>query len=111
MASFIDGTSNTIGFAEVKAYTPYLRNGGNPAAPNTPPPTDPAVVAAFGGEFKADSGHTEWVDARVHQTGVTTCFPPNTKVPGHRAAAPFTTSTSTRMPRGADATAASPTPR
>jgi prepilin-type N-terminal cleavage/methylation domain-containing protein/prepilin-type processing-associated H-X9-DG protein len=80
VAAFIDGTSNTIGFAEVKAYTPYFRNGGNPAAPNTPPPSDPAVVAAFGGEFKVDSGHTEWVDARVHQTGITTCFPPNTKV-------------------------------
>ena len=23
----------------------------------------------------------EWVDARVHQTGFTTTFPPNTKVP------------------------------
>jgi prepilin-type N-terminal cleavage/methylation domain-containing protein/prepilin-type processing-associated H-X9-DG protein len=78
--SFIDGTSNTLGFAEVKAYTPYFRNGGNPAAPNVPPPSDPAVVAALGGDFKADSGHTEWVDARVHQTGFTTCFPPNTKV-------------------------------
>jgi prepilin-type processing-associated H-X9-DG protein len=25
-----DGTSNTLGMAEVKAYTPYLRDGGNP---------------------------------------------------------------------------------
>jgi prepilin-type processing-associated H-X9-DG protein len=35
----------------------------------------------LGGEFKTDSGHTEWVDARVHQTGFTTLFPPNTRVP------------------------------
>jgi prepilin-type N-terminal cleavage/methylation domain-containing protein len=79
---FQDGMSNTLGMAEVKAYTPYVRNGGNPAAFNAPRPTDPAAVAAFasGGEFKADSGHTEWVDARVHQSGVTTTFPPNTKV-------------------------------
>jgi prepilin-type N-terminal cleavage/methylation domain-containing protein/prepilin-type processing-associated H-X9-DG protein len=80
VGAFTDGTSNTIGFAEVKAYTPYFRNGGNPAAANAPPPSDPAAVVAYGGDFKADSGHTEWVDARVHQTGVTTCFPPNTKV-------------------------------
>jgi prepilin-type N-terminal cleavage/methylation domain-containing protein/prepilin-type processing-associated H-X9-DG protein len=80
-AAFADGTSNTIALAEVKAFTPYLRDGGNPAALNTPPPTAPAVVAGFGGEFKRDSGHTEWVDARIHQTGFTTTFPPNTVVP------------------------------
>jgi prepilin-type processing-associated H-X9-DG protein len=65
----------------VKAYTPYFRNGGNPGGANAPRPTDPTAISAWGGEFKADSGHTEWVDARVHQAGVTTTFPPNTKVP------------------------------
>lgn len=79
--AFADGLSNTLGFAEVKAWTPYFRNGGNPSAANAPFPNDPTTVAGYGGEFKADSGHTEWVDARVHQTGITTCFPPNTKVP------------------------------
>jgi prepilin-type N-terminal cleavage/methylation domain-containing protein len=78
---FLDGTSNTVAFAEVKAFTPYLRDGGNPATAAAPPPASPAAVAAFGGEFKADSGHTEWVDARVHQTGFTTVFAPNTIVP------------------------------
>jgi prepilin-type processing-associated H-X9-DG protein len=38
-------------------------------------------VAAYGGDFRADSGHTEWVDARVHQAGFTTVFGPNTAVP------------------------------
>jgi len=80
VADFADGTSNTLGFAEVKAYTPYLRDGGTPSAADAPAPATPAAVAAFGGSFKADSGHTEWVDARVHQTGFTTTFPPNTKV-------------------------------
>ena len=37
-------------------------------------------VCALGGSFKTNSGHTEWVDGRVHQTGVTTTFTPNTKV-------------------------------
>jgi len=80
-ADFADGMSNTIGMAEVKAYTPYLRDGGNPAGAGAAPPADPATVAGYGGSFKPDSGHTEWVDARVHQAGVTTTFPPNTKVP------------------------------
>jgi len=79
--AFTDGLSNTVGFAEVKAYTPYLRDGGNPNVAGAAPPASPAEVAAFGGSFKTDSGHTEWVDGYVHQTGFTTLFPPNTKVP------------------------------
>ena len=81
MGDLTDGTSNTLGMAEVKAFTPYVRDGGQPAAANLPAPTTPAEVAAYPGEFKVDSGHTEWVDARVHQTGFTTTFPPNTAVP------------------------------
>jgi prepilin-type N-terminal cleavage/methylation domain-containing protein/prepilin-type processing-associated H-X9-DG protein len=81
VGDFSDGMSNTLGMAEVKAYTPYLRNGGAPSAPNAPRPTDPNAISSFGGDFKADSGHTEWVDARVHQAGVTVTFPPNTRVP------------------------------
>jgi prepilin-type processing-associated H-X9-DG protein len=81
MASLTDGTSNTLAFAEVKAWTPYLRDGSNPSAAGTPIPSNPAAVAAFGGSFKPDSGHTEWVDGRVHQTGVSGTFPPNTVVP------------------------------
>jgi prepilin-type N-terminal cleavage/methylation domain-containing protein len=74
-----DGTSNTLGIAEVKAFTPYLRDGGSPAG-IAAAPISPDQVAGFGGEFKVDSGHTEWVDARIHQTGFTTTFAPNTFV-------------------------------
>ena len=83
IASFKDGTSNTIGFSEVKAYTPYLRDGGVPSGLNEPVPNDTATVTGYGGsgqQFKTNSGHTEWVDGRVHQSGITTVFPPNTKV-------------------------------
>lgn len=76
-----DGTSHTLAMSEVKTFSPYLRDGGNPGAIGVAMPTTPDEVAAFGGEFKVDSGHTEWVDARVHQTGFTTTFPPNTIVP------------------------------
>ena len=75
----MDGTSQTIAFSEIKAYTPYLRDGGNPAAAGTPMPGAPSQVVNYGGSFKPDSGHTEWVDARVHQTGFTSNFTPNTK--------------------------------
>jgi prepilin-type N-terminal cleavage/methylation domain-containing protein len=78
-----DGLSNTLGMAEVKAFTPYWRDGARPPAAGAAVPNTPADLAAYltGGEFKEDSGHTEWVDARTHQTGFTTTFPPNTRVP------------------------------
>ena len=79
-ATIIDGSSNTLAFAEVKAYTPYLRDAGSPNGLNVPPPTNPAQVVAYGGNFKTNSGHTEWVDPRAHQAGVTATFTPNTKV-------------------------------
>ncbi len=75
-----DGTSNTLCFSEVKAFQPYLREGHNPDSVGAPIPATTAEVAAFGGDFKADSGHTEWTDARAHQTGLTAVFTPNTVV-------------------------------
>lgn len=81
VGNFTDGMSNTIGFAEVKAWEPYLRDGGNPATMNVVPPSLPGSIPGFGGaSFKTDSGHTEWVDAHVQQTGFTTTFTPNTAV-------------------------------
>ena len=74
-AAITDGMSNTLAAAEVKAFTHYLRDGsGGTAAP-------PAAsgISALGGDFK-DTGHTEWVDGRIHQTGFTTTFTPNTHV-------------------------------
>jgi len=71
-----DGRTNTLAFMEVKTYTPYYRNAG---LANPPPPTI-GGVCALGGQFKVDSGHTEWVDGRAHQTGCTTFFGPNAKV-------------------------------
>jgi len=76
-----DGLSNTLAFAEVKAYTPYVRDGSD-GDPISSPPADPSVVAGLtAGEFKLNSGHTEWVDGRVHQTGFTTTFGPNAITP------------------------------
>ncbi len=76
-----DGTSHTLAFAEVKSFQPYLRDSGQPSGLNVPPPSSPSEVVAYGGNFQLSSGHTEWVDGRAHQTGFTTTFTPNTKVP------------------------------
>ena len=76
--AFNDGMSQTMGFSEAKAFTAYLRDGGNgPVVP----PTDPSQISGLGGSFKKNSGHTEWVDGRTHQTGFTATFAPNTVVP------------------------------
>jgi prepilin-type N-terminal cleavage/methylation domain-containing protein/prepilin-type processing-associated H-X9-DG protein len=79
-----DGTSNTLAVAEVKSNTPYKRNNNAAAALAVPPSTAAEVAALIeapgGDNFNADTGHTEWVDARVHQTGFTTALPPNTDV-------------------------------
>ncbi len=74
---FTDGLSKTIAFAEVKAWNPYLRNAAL-TDPQSMPPT--SLADTLGGQFKTDSGHTESLDGRSHQTGVTALFPPNTKV-------------------------------
>ena len=73
----VDGMSKTFCLAEVKAYTPYQRDIQQSG--ELPIPTLVEDLAG-GGELKADSGHTEWVDGRAHQTGFTTVFTPNTRV-------------------------------
>jgi prepilin-type N-terminal cleavage/methylation domain-containing protein len=79
-ADFTDGTSNTIGLAEVKAYQAFLRGSGNPATVPAAVPASPTDVLAYGGTLR-ETGHTEWVDAKVHETGFTTVFPPNARIP------------------------------
>jgi prepilin-type processing-associated H-X9-DG protein len=78
---FLDGLSNTLAVAEVKAYTAQLRDGGNPNAAGAPLPASAAALVALGGTFRKDAGHTEWVDGKVHETGFTALLPPNTRVP------------------------------
>ncbi len=78
-SDFTDGMSNTLAASEVKAFNPYLRDGGPPGT--TTPPTAASAIAGYGGDFKTNSGHTEWVDGRVHHGGFTTVFGPNTIVP------------------------------
>ena len=84
-ASFRDGLSQTLAFAEVKAYTPYVRNTSDPG-PTAP--TSPSFSAGFTGDgccigtnLQQNTGHTEWADGLCQQSGFTTTFPPNTRIP------------------------------
>tara|TARA_R110002049_G_scaffold2750_4_gene21935 strand:- start:92039 stop:93091 length:1053 start_codon:yes stop_codon:yes gene_type:complete len=74
----LDGLSNTLGFAELKAWNPYFRDLGTTG--DMTMPVEPEEICMLGGSFKPDTGHTEWVDGRAHQSGFTTTFSPNRKV-------------------------------
>jgi prepilin-type N-terminal cleavage/methylation domain-containing protein/prepilin-type processing-associated H-X9-DG protein len=77
VADIGDGLSNTVGFAEVKAYGAYML-GGTPSAGT---PATPADLLALGGSIKTDSSHTGWTEGQTFHNGVTFVFPPNTSVP------------------------------
>ena len=77
--SFQDGLTFTLCSAEVKAWNPYYRNAARTDNSLASLPS-PASICSLGGDHKKNSGHTEWVDGRAHQTGFTTTFPPNTEV-------------------------------
>ncbi len=80
-ADVLDGLSNTLAAAEVKAYQPNLWDTGTPSTRGVLPPTDLAALQGhFGGTFDSN-GHTEWVEGDVHETGFTTTMPPNAVVP------------------------------
>ena len=70
---FVDGTSKTLCMAEVKGYTYYERDIKKRG--DLPMPTSPEELEA--GDRLRQTGHSEWVDGRVHQSGFTTTFPPN----------------------------------
>lgn len=77
MSAFTDGTSNTLMVSEVKAWTPYRRNGGTPSNAFIPATVaDAETTIATGAQFK-NTGHTEWPDGRVHHHGFTTTMNPN----------------------------------
>ena len=85
--NFADGESRTLCAADVKAYTSYLRNtGGDPGERPTTVEELVSMAMASDGQKKLgpatnkNTGHTEWCDGRVHHSGMTTVFTPNTFV-------------------------------
>ncbi len=81
VGEFSDGLSNTVGYAEVKAYTWNLKtNASLPANTPIPAPTATAVLALGGTLGSTPSGHTSWTEAQTFHNGVTFVLPPNTPV-------------------------------
>jgi prepilin-type N-terminal cleavage/methylation domain-containing protein len=79
LAGFTDGLSNTVGLAEVKAYSPRFHDFVG--MPTTTPSAPHLVSTSYtGGGWSATSGHTEWVCGRAIHTGFTSTFSPNTRV-------------------------------
>ena len=81
----LDGSSHTLCASEVKAYTSYIRN-----SVNDPGESIPSEASFFDGmeadlklgpDIELNTGHTVWPDGRVHHSGFTTVFTPNTFVP------------------------------
>ena len=89
-AEFRDGLSNTLLMSEGKAFTTYYRDCPSLAniqdPDNVPPPNaDPYAVAPeyMGGcALRVDEGRTQWFESGSHHNGVTTAWPPNTRIPG-----------------------------
>ncbi|MEM7454207.1 MAG: DUF1559 domain-containing protein [Planctomycetota bacterium] len=82
-ADFGDGLSNTLAISDVKSYTSYIRNvdsidGVFPAQPDHF--MSVTGQAKLGPGHEDNTGHTVWTDGRVHHTGFTTVFTPNTFV-------------------------------
>ena len=80
LSRITDGTSNTLLSGEVKAWTPYTRNGGAASIPIPNTVADATSQVAGGAEPK-DTGHTEWPHGRVQHSGFTATMTPNTATP------------------------------
>jgi prepilin-type N-terminal cleavage/methylation domain-containing protein/prepilin-type processing-associated H-X9-DG protein len=86
IAQFIDGTSNTILFSEIKAVQPTLKCQAAlfPSIPSTaatsfPGPNDPPPAQYLGGCPLKNKYHTRWSNAGVYHSGFTIAWPPNKK--------------------------------
>lgn len=80
IAEFTDGTSNTIGMGEVKAFQSYLLGTGNPSTLGVPAPVTAAQALAYGGSLKAAAGHTGWTEGQTFHTGFTFALTPGTEM-------------------------------
>jgi prepilin-type processing-associated H-X9-DG protein len=73
-----DGTSTTIGLAEVKAFTSFPEGTG--AGLPMPPPTAPDDMLSLGGTLMVAGGQTSWAEGGASSARLTFVFPPNTAV-------------------------------
>lgn len=102
-----DGTSSTLLAADVKAWTPYTRNGGPSQTTIPTTQAEAETIVASGADFK-NTGHTEWPDGRVHHTGFTVAMPPNAIVRYTAAGVEYEESDFNSWQEGKDGSAGSP---
>ncbi|MBL8892411.1 MAG: DUF1559 domain-containing protein [Planctomycetaceae bacterium] len=78
-SNILDGASNTLMAADVKARQFYGRNEPLVGGTSIPAPDPAAVAARLPASFAwcRPNGHTEWPDGRVHHEGFTTGLAPN----------------------------------
>lgn len=81
--SIKDGATNTMCAAEVLGWDPYYHDAAR--GPKKVPVNPEAIcklggVADINGDQIRETGHADWVNGRVHQTGFTTAFRPNAEV-------------------------------
>lgn len=74
-----DGGSKTLLVSEVKAFQTFDMGSAKAASIPVARPTDLCSLAS--GAPPKTTGHTEWVDGKIHETGFTATFPPNSSVP------------------------------
>ena len=80
-ADFTDGLSRTLACAEVKAFTNRVSGSPNTTTFTTPPDPPASISTLSLATFNPTSyTHVEWVDGKVHETGFTTVFTPNSLV-------------------------------
>lgn len=72
-----DGTSKTLLISEVKTFQSFDTGSGKGSAASVG--SIPDVCSLTSGTVK-ETGHTEWVDGKIHETGFTTAMPPNAAV-------------------------------
>ncbi len=83
LAQFVDGTSNTILFSEVKAFQPRIKCGKLfPSVPSTaatsfPGPNDPLPSQYASCAVPDNKFHSRWSNGGVYHAGFTTAWPPN----------------------------------
>lgn len=72
-----DGTSKTLLISEIRAYQPF--DSGSTKGTSVVASSAAGVCVLLSGTIK-ETGHTEWVDGKVHETGFTTAMPPGLPV-------------------------------
>ncbi len=77
-ADFTDGLSNTIGLSEIKAYQVNYKGGSAGLASGSTTPSISTVLGYAAAGTVSATGHTEWVDGKIHETCFTATFTPNT---------------------------------